>query len=242
MNVSTPKNFETSNSNSSVSNIRYSYLKPPQLENRLPTFMQHTRVSLYIPKHDNDLPDYNNSLISINDDQRSVRSLTNFSGINPSMENSSNFSSNKSPGTLMRKDTLLSKSQKRTSVTASNRGRSSTSEHIDIFQDNNRKREKRFLRIEKLLASRWFNILLTFLTVYALFGQDFCTIIIPKDGQIAFDVLGLICIGLFFTETILNFLATKDYRWSFFFWLDVISMLSMLLDLSFIPSGGFETG
>jgi len=239
MNVSTPKNFDTSNSNSSASNIRYSYLKPPQIESRIPTFLQQTRVSLYIPKHDNDLPDYNNSLIMINDEQRSVRSLTSVSRI-ASLE-VSNISSNKNPG-FIRKDTLLSKSPKRSSETTSNRGRSSTQDQIDIFQETDKKREKRFLRIERLLADKWFNIFLTLLTVYALLGQDISLIIIPKDGLIAFDVLGFICISLFFAETLLNFLAYKEYRWSFFFWLDVISTLSMLLDISFVPSGGFETG
>ncbi len=132
MNASnTQKVLNTSISNSTASNARRrSTLRPPQLETKMPTFLQQTRVSLQIPKHDNDLPDYSNFPIPINDDQRSVRSLGQIAA-GTGLE--SPGTPTKTPG-LVKKDTLLGNKSKRGSLAVSQRGRLSTTEPIDVFQ------------------------------------------------------------------------------------------------------------
>jgi len=75
----------------------------------------------------------------------------------------------------------------------------------------------------------------------ALFGQDFNDLVLPKDAQPIFDILAFVAIGVFLFELILCWIARKEYRWSFFFWLDLISTLSIILDVSFIPSSVIDS-
>ena len=235
MNNSTPKNLNTSNNSnsSSINNVRPSYLRPPQLETKVPSFLQQTRVSLYIPKHDNELPDYTNSPITIAEDQHTVRSLAQISGL-ATFEGSAHSSANKAVG-LIRKDTLY---KKQASLAIVPRGNSSAPEIIDVFSDtkNVRKKKKKFQKINKFLDNRWFNLLLTVMTIFALFGQDFGALVAPNKYQPIFDSLILVGIATFVVELMLSFIVRPEYRWTFFFYLDVISTLSMILDLSFIHS------
>lgn len=237
---STPKNLNTSNNSNASSNsqIRLSYLKPPQTENKVPSFLQQTRVSLYIPKHDNDLPDYANSPVQVSDEQRSVRSLAQISGL-MTLDGSMHSSPTKA-SPLMRKDTLLgsNRGSNKPSVSSGNRGRGSDAGVIDVFSENkDARREKRYLRIERFLDSASLNIFLLIITLYALIGEECGNIFLPKTPEAVFDSINGVCIISFFIEILLSFIARKEYRWTFFFWLDIVSTLSMLLDFSFIPSG-----
>jgi len=233
------KVLNTSTSNSTVSNARrLSYLKPPHLETKMPSFLQQTRVSLTIPKHDNDLPDYSNSPIPINDDQRSVRSLGQIAA-GPGLE--SPGTPTRTPG-FVRKDTLLGSKSKRGSLAASQRGRLSNTETIDVFQEErDLAKLKRYEKIEQILENKWFSLIIFLATIEALFGQDFNDLVLPKEAQPVFDVLAFVAMALFIFELILCWIARKEYRWSFFFWLDLISTLSILLDVSFIPSSAIDS-
>jgi len=240
MNQTTPKNVITSNNSvSSSSQIRHSHLKPPQAESRVPSFLQQTRVSLTVPKHDNDLPDYTNSPFVLSDEQRNMRSLTQILGV--SSLDGSYTSTFANPG-LMRKETLTARSGHKPTLILGQRGRNSTTEAIDIFQSNQAKtHERRFEKIKNFLDDKWVNLYFILLTLYALFGQDFGVLVTPASWQTAFDVINLISVASFLVEMTLTFISDKDYRWDFFFWLDLISTASILLDLSFIPTSAFQT-
>jgi len=222
-------------SNTSSNARRLSYLKPPQLETKMPTFLQQTRVSLHIPKHDNDLPDYSNFPVPIDDDQRSIRSLGQLAGLD------SPNSPARMPG-VVRKDTLLSnKNSKRASIAASQLGRISNTETIDVFQQHQELANlQRYEKLEQFLENKWFNLALMLATIEALFGQDFSDLVFPKQAQIVFDCLAFVSISIFLIEIIINWIAKKEYRWSFFFWLDLISTASIVLDVSFIPSSAID--
>ena len=75
------------------------------------------------------------------------------------------------------------------------------------------------------------------LTIYALFFDDFRIIFLSK----AWDnfVYSMTCFTLFsFTiEMVLYSYARPDYRLSFFFWLDVVQSLSLLLDVGWLFDG-----
>jgi len=239
--ITTPKNVITSNNSvSSSSQIRHSHLKPPQIESRVPSFLQQTRVSLTVPKHDNDLPDYNNSPFVLSDEQRNMRSLTQILGVS-SLDASYTSTFARGPE-LMRKETLTARSGHKPTLILGQRGRNSTTDAIDIFQNtHNPVYERRYEKIRAILDNKWFNLYLIFVTLYALFGQDFGVLVTPASWQTAFDVINLISVASFLVEMILNFICDKDYRWDFFFWLDLISTASILLDLSFIPTSAFQT-
>jgi len=241
MNITTPKNLNSSNNSvSSSSQIRVSHLKPPHLESKVPSFLQQTRVSLSVPKHDNDLPDYTNSPFPLSEEQRNMRSLTHILGVS-SLDGSYHSSAVKG-SELLRKETIMinSRGGKKTSITSGQRRNSA--EAIDIFQTNQSiLREKRYIKLEKFLDNIWFNLWLIFVTLYALFGNDFSVLVTPNSWETFFDTINIVSVVSFLIELVISFIVSKEYRWAFFFWLDLISTLSILFDLSFIPTEAIQT-
>jgi hypothetical protein len=54
---------------------------------------------------------------------------------------------------------------------------------------------------------------------------------VGKNGDTGLDTVTLICLAVFSAELVMSWLVKEDYRYSFFFWLDLISTLSLILDL-----------
>lgn len=80
------------------------------------------------------------------------------------------------------------------------------------------------------------------ITIYALFADDFRQLVSDINGDNVFYILILICFGIFFIEIVVSSIALPDYFLGFYFWLDVISTLSLLLDVGWINEAIFETG
>lgn len=75
---------------------------------------------------------------------------------------------------------------------------------------------------------------MTIITIYALFFDDIRVLLFPQDADPVFyaiTLFGLIC---FTIEIILASYAKEDYLLSFFFWLDIVSTLSMVPDIGWI--------
>ena len=77
---------------------------------------------------------------------------------------------------------------------------------------------------------------MTAITVYALFADDFRILAFPKGADRYFDVLTSFGIIMFSIEIVLTCKATQNYFCSFFFWLDIVSTISMVFDISVIFS------
>jgi hypothetical protein len=76
--------------------------------------------------------------------------------------------------------------------------------------------------------------IMTIITIYALFFDDIRVLLFPKDADPVFyaiTLFGLIC---FTVEIVLASYAKEDYLLSFFFWLDIISTISMVPDIGWI--------
>jgi len=54
---------------------------------------------------------------------------------------------------------------------------------------------------------------------------------VDKDGDPGFWIATIVCLILFSIEIVLSCIARPEYRNSFFFWLDFISTVSLLLDI-----------
>lgn len=83
---------------------------------------------------------------------------------------------------------------------------------------------------------------MSLVTIYALFFDDFRILALPKSVDFTVDIVTLICIGLYTIELVLGAFAIEGYFFSFFFWVDLVSLLSMFPDVSFLISaveGGF---
>ena len=73
-----------------------------------------------------------------------------------------------------------------------------------------------------------------FIHIYALFFDDVRVLLFPAEADPVFyaiTLFGMICFTL---EIVLASYAKEDYLWSFFFWLDIISTLSMVPDIGWI--------
>ena len=87
-------------------------------------------------------------------------------------------------------------------------------------------------------------------TLFVLFGDDLRLLSFPPSADTAFAVLNNICFFLFIVELILNcwtkseFTRTKSiwrpkvkgYMFSFFFWLDLLAVVSMIPDILWLSS------
>ena len=77
--------------------------------------------------------------------------------------------------------------------------------------------------------------IMTFLTVYALFGDDIRLVFFTKYEDFYFNIMTSIALFAFVVEIIISSLAKREeYLFSFYFWLDVISTMSLIFDISWI--------
>lgn len=132
---------------------------------------------------------------------------------------------------------------------------STNKEDIKIQNQNaNQKKEETNKSPSQSKDKRWKNVLLkivdnnfvllfmTALTIFALFSNDIQTAFCPASVDFPFDVIQCILFCLFTFEIILTCLCKDDYIFSFFFWLDVISTLSLIQDISFIFDKILDSG
>lgn len=69
------------------------------------------------------------------------------------------------------------------------------------------------------------------MTIYALFGDDMRVIATTKSADIYFDVITISSMAVFLLEMLLGMLSKISYTCSFYFWLDLISTVSLVLDI-----------
>lgn len=72
------------------------------------------------------------------------------------------------------------------------------------------------------------------ITVFALFADDFRLTVTNKSSDDGFSAAMIVCLILFTTEIILACISKPEYRFSFFFWLDVLSTVSLIFDINWI--------
>jgi hypothetical protein len=71
-------------------------------------------------------------------------------------------------------------------------------------------------------------------TLFALFGDEVKQGLTSKPADFWFDIALAISIMLFIIELLVNSCISDDFKWSFFFWLDIIATISLFPDVSFI--------
>jgi len=73
---------------------------------------------------------------------------------------------------------------------------------------------------------------MTFLTVYILFADDMKMIFTSINADWYFSLICVIIMGIFTLEFIISSFVVEEYFLGFYFWLDFVSVISMLLDVS----------
>ena len=79
-------------------------------------------------------------------------------------------------------------------------------------------------------------------TLYALFGDDFRLAFYTKPTDNTFYSLTTASLILFTVEIVLSCIAIESYFNSFYFWLDVISTVSLITDIGWIWDSIIGTG
>jgi len=68
-------------------------------------------------------------------------------------------------------------------------------------------------------------------TLYSLFCDDIRLLFFENDADNNFMIITSVAMALFFIEIILASMGTNGYLNSFYFWLDLIATLSLIMDI-----------
>lgn len=82
------------------------------------------------------------------------------------------------------------------------------------------------------LQSTFFQVLLLIFTFYSLVFDDFQALTCSKVTDSLFDGVSIFGMFIFLVELVLSSIYMNTYFNSYYFYLDAISMLSMLIDLN----------
>jgi hypothetical protein len=75
------------------------------------------------------------------------------------------------------------------------------------------------------------------ITIYILFSDDIKLITTSRETDYIFSIICILIIFLYSFEFTVQCLVVEKYNWSFYFWLDLLSILAMFLDVDWIYDG-----
>ena len=84
--------------------------------------------------------------------------------------------------------------------------------------------------LEKFIDHWIFTAYMTLVTIYALFGDDLRMLVFNKSADNVFFDLTYLSFASFMFELILSCIAKEGYILGFYFWLDLVSTLSLIMD------------
>lgn len=98
---------------------------------------------------------------------------------------------------------------------------------------NEEKKKKTLKEFMNWLLEDWrYTIFMSLITVYVLFADDVKMITTEKKVDDLFSTLTVAFMSLFVIEFVISCIFVKDYFLGFFFWLDFVSCISMILDVT----------
>ena len=86
--------------------------------------------------------------------------------------------------------------------------------------------------MQAFLDNNWVTLFMTLWTIFALFGDDIKSLATPKSADTTFSILTIIAMFFFTLEIVLSCIFKPGYIFGFYFFLDVISTLTMLMDVT----------
>lgn len=81
---------------------------------------------------------------------------------------------------------------------------------------------------------KFVTVVMSIVTLFALLGDDIRLWLTNKDADSTFNSGLLISFILFTAEIMLNTVAIDEFKYSFFFWLDIIATMSVIIDIPWI--------
>ncbi|OMJ66960.1 hypothetical protein SteCoe_36024 [Stentor coeruleus] len=89
-------------------------------------------------------------------------------------------------------------------------------------------------KIRDIIDDKWVILLMTLVTLWALFGDDLRLFTTSKNADYYFYISFIVILILFILEIFFTSLVVDDYKYSFFFWLDIIASVSLVLDIPYL--------
>lgn len=94
------------------------------------------------------------------------------------------------------------------------------------------------LKVQRIIQENYFVIaLMSIVTFYVLFMDDIRMLTMPKSADLAIDITIIIALCLYLAELIASILVVEGYFLSFYFWVDLLSFVSLIPDLNFVMDG-----
>lgn len=88
--------------------------------------------------------------------------------------------------------------------------------------------------LQKWLDSPLVVAMMSLITVYVLFADDMRMLLTSVHEDDGFFAMVCMCMGMFALEILLSLYAKPDYRWSYYFYLDLIATVSLITDIGWI--------
>lgn len=89
-------------------------------------------------------------------------------------------------------------------------------------------------RLSKFLDHTAVVVYMTLITIYALYFDDIRILFFPKTADDIFNAITLLVMICFTLEIFIASYAKPDYMFTFFFYLDIVSTISMIPDCGWI--------
>lgn len=106
-----------------------------------------------------------------------------------------------------------------------------------IDEAHQKKCKTKFLKVlERILENKFYTAFMTIITIFALFGDDIRLLIFPKVVDDYFYGMSTACLVFFSIEIIMASLSKEGYFLGFYFWLDLVSTISLVTDIGWFMS------
>lgn len=87
------------------------------------------------------------------------------------------------------------------------------------------------MKVREAVEGKFFLCMMTLVTLFALFADDFRLWYFGSYIDVYFYSILIICFFLFGLEIMLNSCVVDEYKYSFFFWLDILATMSLIVDI-----------
>ena len=89
-------------------------------------------------------------------------------------------------------------------------------------------------KVQKVMVGAPVTLFMLVLTIWALFGADIQAMSAPKSADGGYEAVAIVLFIIFMLELLINSVTQDKYFLSFFWFLDLVAALSMLLDVEVV--------
>ena len=89
-------------------------------------------------------------------------------------------------------------------------------------------------KVREFSEGKFVTILMAAVTIFALFGDDFRLWFTTKHADMYIDAALIFSLFAFTLEILVNSCVVDEFKYSFFFWLDIVATVSICVDVTMI--------